>query len=170
MPISACASLSTAWPDPVQSPPATAEALAELEDRIDRWLSSEMGENPAIEAVERADGDLVRWYVRLRGEEKDVWTAWWTLGQRTFAFETYLMPAPEDNRAEVYEHLLRRNRKLTGLHLEIGEEAAVFLRGSLPVAAVTEVELDRILGSMWAAVELVFRPAMRLGFGSRFEG
>jgi hypothetical protein len=153
----------------VQSPPATPEALAALEARIDAWLAAELRANAAIEAVERSDEDLVRWFVRLRGEEKDVWTAWWTLGQRTLAFETYLMPAPEENQAAVYEHLLRRNRKLTGLHLEIGDEEAIFLRGSLPVAAVTDAELDRILGSMWAAVELVFRPAMRLGFASRFS-
>lgn len=154
----------------MQSPPATPEELAALEARIEHWLASEKDDNPAIDAVERADGDLVRWFIRLRGEEKDVWTAWWTLGQRTLAFETYLMPAPEENRAEVFEHLLRRNHKLTGLALEIGEEDAVFLRGSLPVAAVTDAELDRILGSMWAAVELIFRPAMRLGFASRFTG
>jgi hypothetical protein len=154
----------------VQSPPATPEELAALEARIEHWLAAEKDDNPAIDAVERADGDIVRWFIRLRGEEKDVWTAWWTLGQRTLAFETYLMPAPEEHRAEVFEHLLRRNHKLTGLALEIGEEDAVFLRGSLPVAAVTDAELDRILGSMWAAVELIFRPAMRLGFASRFKG
>jgi hypothetical protein len=80
------------------------------------------------------------------------------------------MPAPEENRLEVFEQLLRRNRKLTGLQLEIGEGKAIFIRGSLTVAAVTDAELDRILGSMWAAVELVFRPAMRLAFGDRFKG
>ncbi len=154
----------------MQSPPASPEELAALEHRIDAWLARAMKENPAIEAVERSDDDLVRWFVRLRGEEKDVWTAWWTLRQRTFQFETYLMPAPEENRAEVFEQLLRRNRKLTGLHAEIGEEDAIFLRGSLPVAAVNEAELDRVLGSMWAAVELIFRPAMRLAFASRFNG
>jgi hypothetical protein len=154
----------------VQSPPASAEELAALEAHIDAWLAAEQEANPAIEAVERSDDDLTRWFIRLRGEEKDVWTAWWTLGQRTLSFETYLMPSPEENRLEVFEHLLRRNRKLTGLQLEIGEEEAIFVRGSLPVAAVTDAELDRILGSMWAAVELVFRPAMRLAFGDRFQG
>ena len=34
---------------------------------------------------------------------------------------------------------------------KIRDEEAIFLRGSLPVAAVTDAELDRILGSMWAA-------------------
>lgn len=154
----------------MESPPASAEELAALERRIDSWLAAQMSENPALEAVDRDDGDVIRWFVRLRGEEKDVWTAWWTLGQRTLQFETFLMPAPEENRGEMFEHLLRRNRKLTGLALEIGDEDAVFLRGSLPVAAVDDAELDRILGSMWAAVELVFRPAMRIGFASRFQG
>ena len=141
-----------------------------LEAHIDAWLAAEMEANPVIEAVERSDDDVIRWFIRVRGEEKDVWTAWWTLGQRTLGFETYLMPAPEENRVAVFEHLLRRNRKLTGLQLEIGSEDAIFLRGSLPVAAVTDAELDRILGSMWAAVELIFRPAARLAFAGRFHG
>lgn len=154
----------------MQSPLASPKELAALEARIDSWLESESAENPAIDAVERDTGDLVRWYVRLFGEEKDVWTAWLTLGQRTLRYETYVMPAPEENEGEFYAHLLRRNRKLTGLNLEIGDEEAVFLAGSLPVAAVTEAELDRILGSMWAAVELIFTPALRIGFASRFDG
>lgn len=152
--------------------PATSEELDALEARIDAWLAAEQAENPMIDAVERGEraiGDPRRlWYVRLLGEEKDVWTAHWTVNQRTFRFETYLMPAPEENEQAFYEHLLIRNRDLTGLHLEIGEEHAVFLAGSLPIAAVTDAELDRVLGSMWAAVELVFRPALRIGFASRF--
>ncbi len=152
----------------MQSPPATPEELAALEACIDEWLEAEAADNPVIDAVERGTGDACRWFVRLLGEEKDVWTAWFTLGQRTLHFETFLMPAPEENHAAVFEHLMKRNRKLTGLNLEIGEEEAIFIAGSLPVAAVTVAELDRILGSLWAAVELCFRPAIRLAFASKF--
>jgi hypothetical protein len=154
------------------SPPATPEELDELEALIDGWLVSEAVDNPMIDAVEKGErgvGHQQRlWYVRLLGEEKDVWTAYWTINQRMFRFETYLMPAPEENEQEFYEHLLIRNRELTGMHLEIGDEHAVFLAGSLPLAAVTIAELDRVLGSMWAYVEKVFRPALRIGFASRF--
>ena len=76
-----------------------------------------------------------RWYVRMRGEEKDITTVWLTLGQRTLRYETYVMPAPEENQAELYEHLLRRNDKLVGAHFSIGLEDAVFLRGELPLGA-----------------------------------
>jgi len=146
------------------SPPADPDELAALEARIDAWLVAEAADNPLIDAVERGASGERRWYVRLLGEEKDVWTAWWTLDQRTFRYETFLMPAPEENEGAFYEHLLIRNRELTGMHLEIGDEHAVFLAGSLPVRAVSEADLDRILGSMWAYVERIFRPALRIGF------
>lgn len=154
--------------DRLESPPATPGQLAAAEALIEAWLAEEMAANPSVAAVQR-DGSERRWFVRVNGDDKAVWSAWLSLGQRTLRFETYLMPAPEANHASFYEHLLRRNRKLVGLHLEIGAEDAVFLAGSLPVAAIAETELDRMLGSLYAAVELVFRPALRLGF-PRFEG
>lgn len=150
------------------SPPADPEELADLEARIDAWLAVEAADNPMIDAVERGGPGERRWYVRVLGEEKDVWTAWWTLNQRTFRYETFLMPAPEENEKEFYEHLLIRNRDLTGMNLEIGDEHAVFLAGSMPVRSVTDADLDRVLGTMWASVERIFRPALRIGFASRF--
>jgi len=152
----------------VESPPATPEQLAAAAETIEAWLAGEAASNPSVAAVDR-DGSERRWFVRVSGDDKDVWSAWLNLGQRTLRFETYLMPAPESNQAQFYEHLLRRNRRLVGLNLEIGEEDAVFLAGSVPVAAVSDAELDRILGSLYAAVELIFRPALRIGF-PRFKG
>ena len=148
------------------SPPATPQELDELEARITAWLDGELATNPMIDAVERGRPGERRWYVRLRGEEKDVWTAWWTINQRTFRYETFLMPAPETHEQAFYEHLLIRNRELTGMNLEIGDEHAIFLAGSLPLHAVTDADLDRVLGSMWAYVERIFRPALRIGFPS----
>jgi len=148
----------------------TPDELDGVEAMIDHWLEAEKIDNPVIDAVERHDGDERRWYVRVFGEEKEVWTLWLTLGQRTLRHETYVMPTPEENVERFYRHLLVRNHKLNGMAFEIGDEDAVFLRGSLPVAAINEAELDRILGSMWAYIEQCFRPAMRIGFESRFKG
>ena len=77
----------------------------------------------------------------------------------------------EDNpfNQQLVEHLLRRNLKLYGAALAIGEEDAVFLVGQLANDAVTEDELDRVLGSLYAWVEQFFRPALRIGFASRFQ-
>ena len=150
--------------------PATPEELDSYEAFIDSWLAGAESANPAIDTVERGQAGERRWYVRIRGDEKDVWTIWFTLGQRTLRYETYLTPAPEENHAQFYEHLMRRNRGLTGLKLEIGPESAVFLSGATPIAHVTAAALDHVLGAMYAAVELTFRPAMRIGYASRFKG
>jgi len=143
--------------------------LAVLEAAIDSWLAQAQVDNPVLAAVDRDAEVPRRWYVRLRGEEKDVTTVWLTLGQRTLRYETYVMPAPEENQAAFYEHLLRRNDGLVGAHFSIGAEDAVFLRGELPVAVLDAAELDRVLGTLYAAVERCFRPALAIGFASRFR-
>ncbi|OWY59006.1 hypothetical protein B7486_76905 [cyanobacterium TDX16] len=107
--------------------------------------------------------------MRMSGEEKSTFTIWLTLGQRTLHHETYVMPAPEENHAAVYEQLLRRNRDLYGAAFVIGDEQAVYLVGRLANESVTRDELDRIVGSVYAYVERAFRPALRLAFASHFE-
>jgi Putative bacterial sensory transduction regulator len=145
------------------------DELDALDQRIDSWVERQRLENPTIAAVDRDPGER-RWFVRMKGEQKDTFTIWFTLGQRTLHYETYVMPAPEENPEEFYEHLLRRNLKLYGAAFAIGEEDAVFLIGQLSNEAVDEGELDRVLGSLYAWVEQFFRPALRIGFASRFKG
>lgn len=145
--------------------------LSELERRIDGWLAALAAEHDHIIAVDRdtdRDTDTVRWYVRMRGDDKDFITVWLTLGQRTLRYETYVMSAPEENDAELYEHLLRRNDRLVGAHFSIGLEDAIFLRGEMPVGQVTHDELDRILGTLYADVEQCFHGLLRIGFRSHF--
>ncbi len=151
-------------------PAASAAELDELESAVDGWLQAMLAEHDAVVAVDRAEGDERRWYVRMAGEAKDFTTVWLTLGQRALHIETYLMPAPEENEAELYAHLLLRNRDARGLWLCIGDEDAVYLVGQLPIALVDEANLDRVLGSAYSAVEQWFRPALRIGFASRFGG
>jgi hypothetical protein len=147
-------------------PPWSDQDLARLERRIDDWLRAQRAENPSVDAAERQPDDR-RWYVRLKGEEKTTSTIWFSLGQRTLHYETYVMPAPEENHGAFYEHLLRRNLKLYGATFAIGAEDAVFLVGQLANESVDEVELDRVLGSLYAYVEAFFRPALHIGFASR---
>jgi hypothetical protein len=144
-------------------------ALAVLERRIDEWLAALASGWLPVEAIERGEGDERRWYVRLRGEDKEFTTVWLTLGQRTLRYETYVMPAPEENDGALYEHLLRRNERLVGAHFSIGVEDAVFLRGELPVDAISEAELDRVIGTLYATVEQCFQALLRIGFASRFS-
>jgi hypothetical protein len=144
------------------------DELTLIEQQVDGWLRDLPAANPAIAAVGRDDDEPRRWYVRLRGEAKEITTIWLNLGQRTLRYETYVMPAPEENHAELFEHLLRRNERLVGAHFSIGVEDAVFLRGELPLVALSEDELDRVIGSLYAFVEQCFPAAIRIGYASRF--
>ena len=143
-------------------------ALARIERQIDEWLSHAKTNNELILAVDRSTDQEVRWYVRMSGQEKEFTTVWLTLGQRTLRFETYVMPAPEENSQVLFESLLRRNEKLVGAHFSIGQEDAVFLRGEIPVAALNEEELDRAIGTLYSTVEQSFGSLIRIGFASRF--
>ena len=143
-------------------------ALARTERQIDEWLAHEKTQNELILAVDRSTDQEIRWYVRMAGEEKEFTTVWLTLGQRTLRFETYVMPAPEENAQTLYEALLRRNEKLVGAHFSIGQEDAVFLRGEIPLAGLNEKELDRAIGTLYSTVEQSFGSLIRIGFASRF--
>lgn len=145
-----------------------AAELRALETAIDGWLAELDATHDHILAVERTVEDAIRWYVRMRGEEKDFTTVWLTLGQRTLRYETQVMPAPEEGHAALYEQLLRRNDRLVGAHFSVGFEDAIYLRGEMPVARLGIEELDRILGTLYAQVELCFRALLRIGFASRF--
>ncbi len=142
--------------------------LAVLERQIDEWLGELDAAHDHIVAVDRSpDGDA-RWFVRMAGDDKDFITVWFSLGQRTLRFETFVMPAPEENHSALYEHVLRRNDRLVGARFSIGAEDGIFLRGETPVGQVDLDALDDSLGLLYAQVEQCFMGMIRIGFASRF--
>jgi Putative bacterial sensory transduction regulator len=148
---------------------ATDDELDALAALIDAWLERQRTGNPVVAAVERdEESGERRWFVRVRGEAKDVFTIWFHLRQRTLHYETYMMPAPEENAGQLYEYLLRQNPRLYGAAFGIGHEDAIFLTGQIADDAIDDDELDRILGSLYLWVERFFTPALRIGFASRF--
>ena len=145
--------------------------LDQMETAISGWLAGFAAQNDAFEAIDRGEAGEPepRWYVRLRGDEKEHITIWLTLGQRTLRYEAYVLPAPQEHVAEVYELALRRNDKLVGAHFAIGVEDALFLRGEVPLAWLNEAELDRIVGSLYTYTEQAFPALKRLAFASKFR-
>ena len=148
--------------------PATPEELARLATLIDSWSARQLTDNPLLDAVDRAPNEH-RWYLRMKGEDKAFITTWLTLRQRTLHYETYLMPAPEENVEALYEYLLRTNTRLYAMRFAIGPEDAIYLVGQLPLSAIGDSELDRIIGASYAYSEAYFRPAMTIGFASKYR-
>jgi len=141
---------------------------------IDTWAARELDAGGALVAVDRQPGgDPVtgapRWYLRLRGEEKEYVTVWLTLRQRTLHHEAQFMPAPETNVGATFEYLLKRNAELLGMSFALGPEDAVYLVGRVPVARVDETELDRIVGASLAYVDECFPTAMAMGYEGMYR-
>ena len=149
--------------------PASPEQVEAFGRLIDRWASQEESSNELLSHVEFVPTER-RWLVRLRGEEKAVITVWLTLGERTLRFETYFLPAPEENIERCWEYLLRLNARLYGMRFAIGAEDAVYLMGQVPLKAVDDEELDRIVGASYTYTEQYFRSALAIGFASRVAG
>lgn len=150
--------------------PADAATLAVLADRIDAWATAQLDENPSVLGIEREnDNGIRRWLVRLTGEEKQFISVWFALRQRSLSVEAYFMPAPEENIEALLGYLLRLNGRISGLRFALGQEDAVYLLGGISVHHIGDGELDRLLGCAYAYSEAYFRPAMRIGYATRFS-
>lgn len=149
----------------------TSEAeLDQLRAYIADWFANELISNDLVASVETDVAGPRTWYVRLLGETKDAIAIEFALNQRTMSYETYLMPSPDENHEEFFRHLLVRNAKMYGAAFVVGANEGIYLQGQLDNRLIrVEGELDRILGSVWTYVELSFRPALLLGFASRFS-
>jgi hypothetical protein len=148
--------------------------VAALVAGIDEWLEMMRAGHEHIVSIERTTnagpgGNGAGWYIRMSGEEKEFITVALTLGQRTLQYRTYVMGAPEENHAQLYENVLRRNNPLVGARFSIGVEDALFLCGEMPVGSVTLDELDRAIGTLYSQVELCFQALLRIGFASKFS-
>ena len=102
----------------------TESELDSLEREIERWLDLSLKENPLLAAFERDSDEPVgesRWFIRVLGEEKDTFTLRFMLRQRMLHYETYVMPAPEENVELFLENLLIRNKKIVGATFCLGE-------------------------------------------------
>ncbi len=109
------------------------------------------------------------WLIRLKGEEKDVITLWLSLRQRTVYAETELMPAPEENREELYRYLMVKNHELRELHFAIGPEAGIYLVTQIPIQELTVERLDELVGATVTYVDEIFPTAMTMGLGSVYR-
>lgn len=131
-----------------------------LEQRIQIWLDDV---ESSVEYVEEVEG---RWAVRMRQETRDATTVWFDVGERSLRYEAYLMPAP-DFAGEVHRQALVRNMRTWRIFFAVDHEGAIVLRGRLAAAHVTLSELDLVLGEIYEAVEVAFRPMIRAGFDGR---
>lgn len=124
---------------------------------VARWVDRHDGQS-------EHDGD--RWMVMLAGEHKRTVGVTLSVGDHTLAAQSFFMREPDEDRARVYDLLLRRHLRSYTLRFALHPDGDILLVGVLPLAAVTDAELDRMLGQLLTVADETFDEALRRGFAS----
>ena len=106
--------------------------------------------------------------VTLRGARRPVSPVWLIAGEQAVTVEAFVVHLLEDSAvAAVHRHVLRRNNALRGVHYGTDEVGDLFLTGSLSLADVTPVGVDRLLGELWQLLEDDYPTVLSLAYGDR---
>ncbi|WP_186627775.1 YbjN domain-containing protein [Rhodococcus sp. BP22] len=107
--------------------------------------------------------------VELPGERKLKTTAMLTVGRHGVRIEAFVCRKPDENFEGVYKYLLRRNRRLYGVHYTIDKVGDIYLVGGMSLHAVTGDEIDRVLGQVLEAADGDFNVLLELGFAESIK-
>lgn len=103
---------------------------------------------------------------KLPGQHKLATMTWLIVGERALHVEAFFCRQPDENHAEFYRWLLGKNGSMYGVHFSLDAVGDVYLVGRVPLAAVSEEEIDRLLGCVLTYSDDWFDRALELGFAS----
>ncbi|MFI6024035.1 YbjN domain-containing protein [Amycolatopsis magusensis] len=110
-----------------------------------------------------------RYFVTLPGTKKLQTNCWLIAGEHAFSVEAFVCRRPDEAHEEVYRYLLRRNAKLYSVHYTVDAIGDIYLVGRLALDAVTEAELDKILGQVLEAADGDFNTLLEIGFATSIK-
>jgi hypothetical protein len=88
------------------------------------------------------------------------------VGEHTLRVEAFVMRHPDENREELWQWLLQRNARMYGVAFSVDKAGDVYLVGRIPLHAITEDELDRLLGAVLTYADENFDTMLEIGFGT----
>ena len=104
--------------------------------------------------------------ITLPGEKKLQTHCALVLGGHSLGINAFVIRKPDENLAAVHEWLLAKNASMYSVAFAINELGDIYLVGRLPLTAVTEQEIDRILGAVLQYSDSSFNPLLELGFST----
>jgi hypothetical protein len=104
--------------------------------------------------------------ITLPGEKKLQTHCALIVGTYSLSINAFVIRRPDDNEAAVHAWCLAKNASLYGVAFAINELHDIFLVGRLPLSAVTDREIDRLVGSVLQVSDSSFNPLLELGFAN----
>ena len=104
--------------------------------------------------------------VTLPGEKKLQTHCALIVGDHSLSISAFVIRKPDENEASVHHWCMSKNASMYGLAFAINPLGDIYLVGRLPLDAVNQQELDRILGSVLQYSDSSFNPLLELGFAN----
>ena len=102
--------------------------------------------------------------VQLPGEKRLKTACHLTVNRQSVRVEAFVCRKPDEDFEKVYRYLLRRNRRMYQVAYTLDNNGDIYLVGRMPIVAVTEEELDRVLGQVLEAADHDFNIILETGF------
>lgn len=109
-----------------------------------------------------ADGHT--FVVQLPGEKRLKTACHLTVARESVRIEAFVCRRPDEDFEKVYRYLLRRNRRMYQVAYTLDNNGDIYLVGRMPLIAVTDQELDRVLGQVLEAADHDFNIIIETGF------
>ena len=102
----------------------------------------------------------------LPGEKKLQTHCALVVGDQSLSINAFVVRKPDENAAAVHEWMLKKNASMYCVAFAVNELGDIYLVGRLPFGAVTEQELDRVIGAVLQYSDSSFNPLLELGFAN----
>lgn len=109
------------------------------------------------------------YFVRLPGKHKLATMAWLIIAEYSLHVEAFFCRKPDENHADFYRFLLEKNGRMYGMSFALDQMGDVYITGRLPLASVSEEEIDRLLGCVLTYSDENFDRALELGFRTSIQ-
>lgn len=104
--------------------------------------------------------------VTLPGQRRLTTLVWLNIGRHSLLVKTFFCRRPDENHAEFYRWLLRRNEDMYAVSFATDDVGDVYIVGRVPLGAVTPEEIDRLLGCVLSYSDDNFNAALERGFAT----
>jgi len=134
--------------------------MAEIDPRI---VIEEFLDSHDLE-YENNDGNT--FLITLPGEKKLQTHCALIVGDHSLSVNAFVIRKPDENVGAVHAWCMAKNAGMYGIAFATNELGDIFLVGRLPLSAVTDREIDRLIGAVLQYSDSSFNPLLELGFTS----
>ena len=104
--------------------------------------------------------------ITLPGEKKLQTHCALIVGDHSLSINAFVIRKPDENEDAVHAWCLAKNASLYGIAFAINDVRDIFLVGRLPLSAVTDREIDRLVGAVLQVSDSSFNSLLELGFAN----